>query len=856
MTTPRDTALTPDQIATVYQEFVPNLKQHGKQWRAPCPIHQGKRNSFSINSETGLWSCHSECGRGGDAYNLYQALHGGTFLQAKEAIQRLLGLTIAFVPKVTPKKAKDSDIVAIYPYRDETSRVLYETIRKQPKDFRQRRPDGKGGYTWNLKGTRLVPYRLPELLASTGRVFIVEGEKDVETLVQWGLIATCSPLGACKWDKLDPATLQYFKGRVVVIISDNDPPGREHALQVARSLYGITKQIIILDLPNLPLKGDVSDWVFQGGTLEQLEALVNVAEEWHSIPDLKVVPHAVLLSDFLTDAPCDGLALPLAWRVRKAGVSFLKLDREGDVEEVEVTASPFFVRSRCINVDSNTEKLELLYLRDHAWKPIFIERGIALDQRKVVQLADYGLPVDSTNSKLVVKYLHAFEAANADHLPRHLTVSGFGWKGRNHDAYFVLRDRTIGREEKITFEADAMGSERMAQGLRAEGELTRWVEAVRKAVPYPKVLFALYAAFVPPLQELLRAPNFIVHFYGQTSVGKTSAVAISASVWGQPALGGMLVGWDATRVSVERVAALFNHIPLYLDDLQVAQDKVVEHILYMVANGIGRLRGALKGMQATATWRTVAFSTGEKPVKEVTEYEGARARTLDLYGSPFGTKSAADVVQSILRELQSHFGHAGPAFVAEVLPYIQDERRADRLRAEYTEKVNQLAVRSRSNVANRMAQYVAAVWSAAEIAEHLFGFGGNPREVVTKIFDEACGQLVEGGGDYTQRALEFLISWVQGNRNYFDTSEEQATVDRGEVFGVIRDAEYIGIFPHKFKEIVRRQGWSPDVLLRSFQERGWLQANAGHTYPVGFRGQMSRMVKIMWRCLSESKDRS
>src|SRR4051794_22411455 len=98
-------------------------------------------------------------------------------------------------------------IVATYDYRDERGQLLYQAVRYEPgldgepKTFRQRRPDGKGGWVNNLRGARRVLYRLPELLAAPPEqlVFVVEGEKDVENLRAVECVATTNAMGAGKW---------------------------------------------------------------------------------------------------------------------------------------------------------------------------------------------------------------------------------------------------------------------------------------------------------------------------------------------------------------------------------------------------------------------------------------------------------------------------------------------------------------------------------------------------------------------------------------------------------------------------------------------------------------------------------
>src|SRR5690349_6037663 len=92
-------------------------------------------------------------------------------------------------------------LVTAYDYTDETGQLLFQVVRFDPKDFKQRQPDGPGGWIWNLHGVRIVPYRLHELAQSRPilPVLIAEGEKDVDNLVSLGFLASCNPGGAGKW---------------------------------------------------------------------------------------------------------------------------------------------------------------------------------------------------------------------------------------------------------------------------------------------------------------------------------------------------------------------------------------------------------------------------------------------------------------------------------------------------------------------------------------------------------------------------------------------------------------------------------------------------------------------------------
>jgi hypothetical protein len=178
-------------------------------------------------------------------------------------------------------------ITATFNYTDEQGKRLFQVLRfeppGQPKQFRQRTdPEQK---KWSIKGVRLVPYRLPELLeaiASERPVLIVEGEKDVENLRGINVTATCNPMGAGKWQR---SFSPIFNGADVIVCQDNDEPGRNHAQQVARMLAPVAKRVRLLDLATIwrgiEKSDDVSDWLKRGGgNADTLWHAIEALEDW------------------------------------------------------------------------------------------------------------------------------------------------------------------------------------------------------------------------------------------------------------------------------------------------------------------------------------------------------------------------------------------------------------------------------------------------------------------------------------------------------------------------------------------------------------------------------------------------
>jgi 5S rRNA maturation endonuclease (ribonuclease M5) len=166
-------------------------------------------------------------------------------------------------------------VAATYVYRDACGAPLYEIRRFHPKHFEPYLP---GATKAGLNGAPLVLYRLPELMAAPERgVFVVEGERDADCLAGLGLIATTNAFGAGKWRAVYADALRQ---RTVYLLPDNDPPGRHHMQDVAHSLAGKAASLRMIELPNLPIKGDVSDWLDAGHTREELMAIIKAAPIW------------------------------------------------------------------------------------------------------------------------------------------------------------------------------------------------------------------------------------------------------------------------------------------------------------------------------------------------------------------------------------------------------------------------------------------------------------------------------------------------------------------------------------------------------------------------------------------------
>jgi DNA primase len=260
------TVLSSLSIRTYYAtELSVKFENGSKQGSALCPFHMDTNPSLSVNLQTGYFKCFG-CGKSGSIFDFHALKYG---LSSWDALKEL-----AEVAGVTEPQRKE--VIATYDYTDEARTLLFQVVRYEPKGFTQRRPDGKGGWIYNLEGVTTVLYNLPDVIKAE-TIFIVEGEKDVESLRKFDVVATTNPMGAGKWNS---RFNRYLAGKDVVVLPDNDEPGRKHAEEVAKSLSGSARTVKIVTLPGLPDKGDVTDWVGKGGTKESLLQLTSETLEW------------------------------------------------------------------------------------------------------------------------------------------------------------------------------------------------------------------------------------------------------------------------------------------------------------------------------------------------------------------------------------------------------------------------------------------------------------------------------------------------------------------------------------------------------------------------------------------------
>lgn len=251
---------------TDFLQRLKGVKKCSEGYIARCPAHEDKHQSLSIGEKDGniLIHCHAGCSA--------NAIVGALGLELKDLFpdnRPPAGKqNRRDVRQDKPKRTEDKQpkpwrqrgtIVSSYEYRNDSGELLAVKDRYENKFMSWRHPDGSGGWL-DGSGGREIPLYKHECIGNP--VYLVEGEKDVDTLRAAGLYAVCNPNGAGESWK-DRYTDQ-LKGFDVRVIPDNDDIGRKHADKVCNALIGAAASVKLVDLkelwPEIPNKGDVTDW--------------------------------------------------------------------------------------------------------------------------------------------------------------------------------------------------------------------------------------------------------------------------------------------------------------------------------------------------------------------------------------------------------------------------------------------------------------------------------------------------------------------------------------------------------------------------------------------------------------------
>lgn len=555
-----------------------------------------------------------------------------------------------------------------------------------------------------------------------------------------------------------------------------------------------------------------------------------VREDVDESPPVKAV-----LKHLNVPAPFEAeLVMPSAWNFTPAG-----LIRRVERGQRVVTPSLLLPVQRQRDHVTGGEMIVVAYWDRKRWNHLTLGRENLVDARRIVSAtAQYGFPVGSDNAAQVSRFLFDFLQLNSDLLEITEVHTSLGWVPGTTN--FV---RDMGGE--VQFHGTDAGSKQIASSVYASGELQKWMEAAETVRTYPHVMLALYASLAAPLLRVIGADNVGIDFHAPTSTGKTTALMLAASVWGNPSLSSprsFVSSWDATQVSVERRCAITKDLPIILDDSKRAKPDHISNILYMTHQGRGRSRGTRQGSAGTGSWRTVLISSGEAAAVSYSNNAGVRSRVISVPGLPFGSDDSGtrDVVIGLNRTLHRNFGHLGPLWIEWLTANSDNWDAFTRL---YQDAIDDFP--TSSGAGYRLAEAAAVISIAGQLAHEAIDFPWTYQDP----FDTIWPVIVSSVADIHAhvRALRYIYDWAVCNEQCF-YGRNTTRPPRGWYgrWDEDEEYEYLGIIPKVLRNELAAAGFDPQAVINEWDRNEWtIHAPDGRTtVATRIAGTTVRLVTI------------
>lgn len=829
--------------------YLQGVKQKGAETVATCPLC-GKRDHLYIkqDGERLLMHCHKCNAKGTELFKEFRRL--GAKHEEPEQIDYK-----------TAKPIEDYYHIYRLPNGEEQFRKRRRKWADGHKQFTFEHTDADGKKQYKKPADAVILYNLDKLAEATPEtpLYVVEGEKCADAMLQHGLLATTSSTGAqpkIKFTPADKAALEKFK--LKIIIPDNDEKGAAYA--AAFKEYACK----ILALPDIwekcPKKGDIADYfaagrkveaitgyeweqeltqsyidsldvaalldpkifkqlLMQNGTdriktiamLEQRARTLRIARRFGQAWKAYQADSATPANSTEHETSFTGQPLALAcgeWIANDAGIYRLK--QQGDATKHDYACKmPIMPAAVLRNIETDTEKIQIAFRQAQStWSKCVFPRSTISNKNKIIELADRGILVNSNTSAALVTYLGDCLANNAETIPIIQSVERLGWVNSVFVPY----------AEALTLDNDGQGAE-LARAVHSKGTLEEWAEYIaplRKQSLYLQIVLA--AAFASVLISKVKTLPFVLHLWGGTGTGKTVALKVAASVWGNPEK--YMLTLNGTTNALMGTAALLHDLPLLADELQTIkldtnfQNQTYDKLIMQLTEGKDRARLTQQStLKEQKTWNNCFIFTGEEPITQSNSGGGTKNRVIELQCKEQIISNGNAVVNFI----DSHYGSAGRAFIEHIA-----SKPAETLQQEFQDLQRALLELSDSS-AKQCAALALIALADAYADECIFK---DKRQVLDlKQLAGIAKSLAEI--DSAERAYRYIMNVIAANGDYFARRGNHGYYKpaMGACWGKLT-ADYIAINRTRIAEELSKQGYSFNSVVDAWKSKGYIMTRS------------------------------
>lgn len=488
--------------------------------------------------------------------------------------------------------------------------------------------------------------------------------------------------------------------------------------------------------------------------------------------------------------------------------------------EVLACIHPILPTLRLVNLDTNTEKLQLAYRKGGLWRQVIADKRTLAAASAIISLADVGVAVNSENAKWLVRYLHDAENLNYDRIEERKSVGRLGWVKDYGFAPYV---------DDLVFDGDA-ACKGLFESVKSSGSYETWLELARKVRQesiYGRLLMA--ASFASVLVQPLNCLPFFLHLWGGTEAGKTVGEMLAASLWADPRVGRYIQTFNSTLVGKERAAAFVGNLPLILDELQIANGQSsFDKDIYMLSEGVGRTRGNKQGgVDLTPTWANCIITNGEMPLISAASGGGAVNRIIEIECEEALFSDPKHVADTVLK----NYGFAGKKALDWLAQYDPDFATVRALYRVYMQEFDKRDTTGKQSMAMSLVLVADFVLSNA-----IF-------EDTQSLKPEDVQQFLKTRQEVSvyERAYAYILETLVANKNRFEDGDD----DKNEVWGT-HDSYYFYVIRSRFEQICRDGGYHSKAVLSWMKRTGRIEVpKKGYTKLKRVNGEPIHCVWIV-----------
>lgn len=502
------------------------------------------------------------------------------------------------------------------------------------------------------------------------------------------------------------------------------------------------------------------------------------------------------------------------WTVSNNGVTLYVPPSKKNAEPAErhITHTPLFPAAYLENLSEGVYKIKINFIHNGVQKHIICDKETISNKSKIVSLSNSGIGVTTENASALVRFFSDMEQINGNIIPHYKSVSHLGWVNNEFLPY----------GSNVKFDGETSNKSLYA-AISQAGDYAAWCNYTHKLRANKYVRLMMAAAFASPLIERVNTLPFVFHLWGSTGKGKTVALMIAMSIWGNPASGQLTRTMNMTNAAMMDSVAFLRNLPFAGDELQTIKtnDMKYDKLIMQITEGIERSRMYYNKQLPSRSWHCSFLFTGEERCTNDYSGGGTKNRVIEVEADG----AIVDDGNAVCNFITSNYGYAGKYFI----DYVRNRDITSTYREIYASVIKQC------ETTPKQAMAAAMLLLGDKISTECIYTNETPLTV-----DDIEPYLkADSEVDVAVRAYDYLLDWIAVNNSKFVGGNY-------ERWGIIEGKD-VYIISSVLKQALQDKGFSFDAVKKAWARDGMLVMYQNKfVQRKSIDGQLPYCIHIRW----------